>query len=66
MSVDPGVRDAGPGELADWDAVTVEAPGGHVYQSRAWAAHRAASGWTPRYLVGPDGARTLALTRPWP
>ena len=26
-----------PDELADWDACTVEAPGGHVYQSRAWA-----------------------------
>ena len=32
-----------PDELADWDARTVEAPGGHVYQSRAWAdASRAA------------------------
>ena len=29
-----------PGELADWDARTVDAPGGHVYQSRAWADHR--------------------------
>ena len=26
---------------ADWDARAVDAPGGHVYQSRAWAEHRA-------------------------
>jgi lipid II:glycine glycyltransferase (peptidoglycan interpeptide bridge formation enzyme) len=52
--------------MADWDARTVEAAGGHVYQSRAWAEHRRATGWRPRYLVGDDGARTLALTRRWP
>ena len=45
------VRDAIPAELADWDAPTVEAPGGHVYQSRAWAEHRRAGGWQPRFLV---------------
>ncbi len=59
------VRDATTDELADWDARTVEAPGGHVYQSRAWAEARRASGWTPRFLVD-DGGRVLALTRPWP
>ncbi len=37
------VRDATPDELADWDERTVEPAGGHVYQSRAWAAYRAAS-----------------------
>jgi len=60
------VRDAGPDELADWDARTVDDPGGHVYQSRAWAEHRRASGWRPRFLVADDGGRALALTRPWP
>lgn len=60
------VRDASPGELADWDARTVDCPGGHVYQSRAWAEHRRASGWTPRFLVDDAAGRTLALTRPWP
>ncbi len=60
------VRDATPGELADWDARTVDRPGGHVYQSRAWAEHRRASGWTPRFLVDDAHGRTLALTRPWP
>lgn len=60
------VRDARPDELADWDANTVDAPGGHVYQSRAWAEHRRVSGWTPRFLVTEDGGRVLALTRAWP
>ncbi len=59
------VRDARPDELADWDAWTVESPGGHVYQSRAWAEHRLASGWQPRFLVADDGGRVLALTRGW-
>jgi hypothetical protein len=58
-------RDARPDELAGWDAATVEAPGGHVYQSMAWAEHRRASGWSPRFLVTDDGGRVLALTRPW-
>jgi lipid II:glycine glycyltransferase (peptidoglycan interpeptide bridge formation enzyme) len=58
-------REAVPDELADWDAWTVDAPGGHVYQSLAWAEHRRASGWTPRFLVTDDGGRVLALTRPW-
>ena len=59
------VRDALPAELADWDAAAVEAPGGHVYQSRAWADHRRSSGWQPRFLVADDGGRALALTRRW-
>ena len=60
------VSEAGPAELATWDAATVEPPGGHVYQSRAWAAYRAAFGWRPRFLVLSDGGRVLALERPWP
>jgi lipid II:glycine glycyltransferase (peptidoglycan interpeptide bridge formation enzyme) len=60
------VRDARPEELEDWDATTVEAPGGHVYQSRAWAEHRQRSGWEPRFLVTDDGGRVLALIRRWP
>jgi lipid II:glycine glycyltransferase (peptidoglycan interpeptide bridge formation enzyme) len=58
-------RDARPDELVDWDAQAVEAPGGHVYQSVAWAEHRRASGWSPRFLVTDDGGRILALTRRW-
>ena len=60
------IRDATPDELDDWDARTVDQPGGHVYQSRAWAEHRRASGWRPRFLVTGDGGRALALTRTWP
>lgn len=52
--------------LAGWDALTVEPPGGHVLQSRAWARYRAAAGWQPRFLVGSDGSAVLSLTRPWP
>jgi Acetyltransferase (GNAT) domain len=60
------VRSAEPADLVDWDAHAVDAPGGHVYQSRAWAAHRARSGWRPRYLLTDDGGRVLALERRWP
>jgi lipid II:glycine glycyltransferase (peptidoglycan interpeptide bridge formation enzyme) len=61
-----GVREATTDELARWDAVTVEGPGGHVLQSRAWAEHRRATGWRPLFLVSPDGALVLVLTRSWP
>jgi lipid II:glycine glycyltransferase (peptidoglycan interpeptide bridge formation enzyme) len=44
----------------------VDAPGGHVYQSIAWAEHRRASGWRPRFLVAEEGGRALALTRAFP
>jgi lipid II:glycine glycyltransferase (peptidoglycan interpeptide bridge formation enzyme) len=49
-----------------WDEHTVDQPNGHVYQSLAWAAHRAASGWLPRYYIDPGGEAALALLRPWP
>jgi lipid II:glycine glycyltransferase (peptidoglycan interpeptide bridge formation enzyme) len=52
-------------ELGDWDALAVDGPGGHVYQSRAWAAHRAAGGWEPRFMAANE-ARALVLVRPWP
>ena len=60
------VRAATEIERGDWDALTVEAPGGHVYQSLAWANHRAAAGWRPRFLVTPDDGRILSLERDWP
>ncbi len=59
------IRELAAGELDGWDADAVDAPGGHVLQSRAWAAHRAGQGWRPRYLALGD-VRALALTRPWP
>jgi lipid II:glycine glycyltransferase (peptidoglycan interpeptide bridge formation enzyme) len=49
-----------------WDEHTVDLPNGHVYQSLEWAAHRAAGGWLPRYVVIPGGPGVLALLRPWP
>ena len=48
------IRLATADELADWDERTVDAPGGHVYQSRAWAEHRARSGWAADHLVFGD------------
>ena len=61
------IRAATAEELADWDERTVDAPGGHVYQSRAWAEHRVAGGWEADHLVfGDDGYRVLALRRPFP
>ena len=60
------VREAGTADLADWDARTVDAPGGHVYQSRAWAEYQATAGWRTRFLRFDDGFAVLALQRPWP
>jgi lipid II:glycine glycyltransferase (peptidoglycan interpeptide bridge formation enzyme) len=50
--------------LADWDAHAVDAPGGHVLQSRAWAEHRSSAGWKPLFLATGE-ARALVLTRGW-
>jgi peptidoglycan pentaglycine glycine transferase (the first glycine) len=51
--------------LGDWDALAVDVPGGHVLQSRAWADHRAMTGWRPVFMVA-GTHRALALARPWP
>jgi lipid II:glycine glycyltransferase (peptidoglycan interpeptide bridge formation enzyme) len=67
------LTDAGAGAIAelrdeptpDWDALAVDRPGGHVLQSVAWAEHRRARGWRPRFAVAGD-LRVLALTRSWP
>ena len=53
MSSRPGTRRA------------VDAPGGHVYQSMAWATHRETSGWQPKFLLAQDGGAVLGLMRPW-
>lgn len=57
------VREAAVEELASWDALTVDPPGGDVQQSRAWAAHRARTGWDPHLLVLDDDGAVLALGR---
>ncbi|MEO5941622.1 MAG: GNAT family N-acetyltransferase [Candidatus Limnocylindrales bacterium] len=63
------IRAATAAELADWDERTVDLPGGHVYQSRAWAEHRVASGWEADHLIfgdETDGFAALALRRSLP
>jgi len=59
------VREATTEELAGWDRRTVDGAAGHVYQSRAWAEHRARTGWRARYLVADDAHPALVLSRPW-
>ncbi len=61
----PAVRVVTGDALERWDAEAVDVPGGHVFQSRAWAEHRAAGGWRPVHLAVGD-ARALALVRDWP
>ncbi len=65
-AVSERLHEATESELADWDARTVEAPGGDVEQSLAWGRHRARLGWRPRHLVFEDGFRVLTLERAWP
>lgn len=60
------IHDATPDELADWDAHTVNVPGGDVFQSRAYGEYRSRHGWRPHFLVFDDGFRALAISRPWP
>ncbi len=59
------IAEASSDELQDWDLRAVDGPGGHVYQSRAWAETRRGGGWTPRFLVFADGFRLLSLERRW-
>lgn len=51
---------------ADWDARTVEVPGGHVLQGRAWADHRRAQGWKTDFCSFADGRAALLLTHRQP
>ena len=60
------VREATAAELEHWDDLTVRVPGGHVYQSRAWSAHRVGQGWRARHLMIDDAHAALVLERPWP
>jgi len=53
-------------ELATWDARTVDPPGGHVLQSRAWADYRAAHGWRTWHLAFDDGFGLLVVGRERP
>ena len=59
------IHEATPDELRDWDARTVDPPGGDVEQSLAWGRHRERLGWRARRLVFDDGFRVLSLERSW-
>ena len=59
------IHEATADELRDWDAQTVDRPGGDVEQSLAWGRHRERAGWRARHLVFDDGFRLLSLERPW-
>jgi len=53
-------REAALGD-ADWDEALATVPGANVFQSSAWARHKADFGWRAvRALAGPDGAATAA------
>ena len=58
------VRRLDGADLDGWDAAAVDVEGGHVLQSRAWAAHREATGWEARFHAVGD-TRALVLVRPW-
>jgi lipid II:glycine glycyltransferase (peptidoglycan interpeptide bridge formation enzyme) len=71
VATDPAVgplnlRPASAADLEAWDERAVDAPGGHVLQSRAWAEYRAAHGWHTWQLVYDDGFPLLVLGRDWP
>jgi len=59
-------REATWAERADWDQRTVQAPGGHVYQSSVWAAQRARLGWRPLHVQLDGDHAALVLLRPFP
>ncbi|GAC1664646.1 MAG: hypothetical protein NVS9B8_05170 [Candidatus Limnocylindrales bacterium] len=60
------IRAATADDLIDWDERVVDGPGGHVYQSLAWAEHFVRVGWTADRLVFDDGYRVLVLRRSFP
>lgn len=60
------LRELAAGELADWDRRTVDRPGGHIFQSLAWATNRTAAGWQAHHFAFDDGLGVLALVRSWP
>ncbi len=49
-----------------WDARVVDAPGGHVMQGTAWAAHRRSQGADPRFVTFSDGHGVLVVLRQQP
>ena len=66
MTIPLRPRVATVAELADWDRLTVDPPGGHVYQSLAWAEQRARLGWRPLHVMLDDEHGALVLLRRFP
>ncbi|MFI5261321.1 MAG: lipid II:glycine glycyltransferase FemX [Candidatus Limnocylindrales bacterium] len=58
------VASVGDRPTPDWDARTVDVPGGHVLQSVVWADHAVSEGWRPRFATFTDGTAALLLVRP--
>jgi len=61
-----GIREVTGADLDVWDALAVDPPGGHVFQSRAYGAFQASLGWRVRHLQFDDGFPVLVLQRRWP
>ena len=61
-----GIHEVRGGDLANWDGLAVTAPGGHVFQSRAYGEFQARLGWRVRWLRFADGFPVLVLQRRWP
>jgi lipid II:glycine glycyltransferase (peptidoglycan interpeptide bridge formation enzyme) len=61
-----GLHEVRGGDLDGWDARAVDAPGGQVFQSRAYGEFQATLGWRVRYLQFDDGSPVLVLQRRWP
>ena len=59
-------RPASPSDLEHWDRRMVHGPGGHVYQSRAWARHCETRGWRSRFVMLDDDLGAVVLVRPTP
>ena len=47
---------------ADWDAALARVPGANIFQSSAWARHKADFGWRPLRALA-DGAAVQALVK---
>jgi lipid II:glycine glycyltransferase (peptidoglycan interpeptide bridge formation enzyme) len=59
-------REATSAEIAAWDRLTVQARGGHVYQSMAWGEQRSRLGWQPLHVMLDDEHAALVLRRRFP
>jgi lipid II:glycine glycyltransferase (peptidoglycan interpeptide bridge formation enzyme) len=66
VAADLAPRPATDAEREAWDRRMVHGPGGHVYQSRAWARHCETRGWRPRFVMVDAERGAVVLVRPTP